>query len=83
MSTTLETELETFRRELPRLLTDPANRGKYVLIKGDKVLGVYPTLREAVDAGYGLVGVSTPFLANRIIEHEEPLYFPRNLTRCP
>lgn len=83
MSTSLEKELETFRRELPRLLADPANQGKYVLIKGDKVLGIYPTLREAVDAGYEVVGISTPFLANHIVEHEKPLYFPRNLTRCP
>lgn len=73
-----EKELETFRRELPRLLADPANQGKYVLIKGDKVLGIYPTLREAVDAGYERVGISTPFLANPIVEHEKPVLITHN-----
>lgn len=82
MSTTLEKELETFRRELPRLLADPANRGKYVLIRGDVVAGIYPTMKDAVHAGYAVFG-PPPFLAKMIAEHEEPLYFSRNLTQCP
>lgn len=77
MSTTLEKELETFRRELPRLLADPANQGKYVLIKGETVAGIYPTMDEAVDAGYARFGLP-PFLAKLIVEHEKPVLITHN-----
>ena len=44
MSKTLKTELETFQRELPKLLAEPANLEKFVLIHGENVAGVYPDL---------------------------------------
>jgi hypothetical protein len=78
----LERELETFQRELPALLTDPAKRGKYALAHGDRVEGVYPSVDAALDAGYDHFGLE-PFLVKAITEHEEPRYFSRNITRCP
>ena len=81
MSTTLKTELETFLRELPHLLAEPANRDKYVLIRGDAVAGIYPDQLSGLQAGRDLFELA-PYLVKRIAAHEQPLYFSRNL-RCP
>jgi hypothetical protein len=43
-------ELQTFRRELPRLLAE-GNEGKWALIKGGQVIGVYQTFDESYLAG--------------------------------
>ena len=82
MNSALETEMATFRRELPGLLADPAKLGQYVLIHGETVAGVYPTQAEAIRAGYDTFGL-VPFLAKHIVEREEVYFFPRSLTRCP
>ncbi len=78
----LERELETFRRELPNLLRDPANRGKYVLIHGDDLHGVWPTIDAALATGYDKFQLE-PFLIKEVVEHETPRHFPRNVTRWP
>ncbi|MBP3954956.1 hypothetical protein J8F10_06630 [Gemmata sp. G18] len=80
----LEKELETFDRELPGLLINPANVGRYVLIGGSPVTvaGVYKTEEDALAAGYEMFGLAAAFLAKRISPHEEPKYFSRNI-RCP
>ncbi len=80
--TPLERELEAFKRELQRLLTNPENKGKVVLICGDAVDSIWPTVDEALNAGYDKFGLK-PFLVKEIVEHEKPLYFSRNLKRCP
>ena len=77
----LEKELETFRRELPGLLGDAANRGRYALIQGEAVADLYSTFEEALAAGYDRFGL-TPFLVKEVNDREEPRYFSRNL-RCP
>jgi len=82
MSTVLGKELETYRRVLPGLLADPEKVGKYVLIRGDELFGVYPTQNEAIEAGYDRFGV-VPLLAKQIVEREEPLFFPRMINQCP
>ena len=76
----LEREWDTFLKEMPRLL-DEGQRGKYVLIQGDTVLGVWDTLDEAIAAGYDRVGLD-PFLAQEINDRPEPRYCSRNVTRC-
>lgn len=81
MSKTLKTELETFHRELPNLLAEPANHEKYVLIHGETVAGIYPDLLSGHEAGEEKYEFA-PFLVKRITAHEKPLYFSRNL-RCP
>jgi hypothetical protein len=43
-------ELRTFRRELPRLLAE-GNEGKWALIKGDEIIGVYETFDEGCRVG--------------------------------
>ena len=77
----LERELETFQKELPRLLQDEANRGKYALVYGDKVDSVWETVDEALAAGYDRFALD-PFLVKEITEREEARFFSRNVSRC-
>jgi hypothetical protein len=77
----LERELATFRKELPNLLAAEGNRGKYALVYGDKVEGVWDTVDEALAAGYTRFGVQ-PFLVQEITENEAPQYFSRNVKQC-
>jgi hypothetical protein len=46
----LATEWEMFRRELPRLLAE-GHEGQYVLIKGENIIGLYPSSDEGIAAG--------------------------------
>ncbi len=43
-------EVKAFHRELPRLLAE-GNEGKWALIKGDEIVGLYDTLDEGHRAG--------------------------------
>jgi hypothetical protein len=76
----LEEELQTFGRQLPHLLKDVENRGKFALVKGESI-AVFPTVDDALDAGYERFGVE-PFLVKEITEHEEPRYFSRRIAKC-
>jgi len=77
----LERELDTFQRELPDLLSNPENHGKYVLIQADRILGLYPSFETGLDAGYQQCELE-PFLVKKVVEHEEPVYFSRNAIPC-
>jgi hypothetical protein len=81
MTVALETELETFQRELPALLQVPGNRGRYALVHGDKVDSIWATLDEALTAGYERFDLD-PFLVKEITDHEETQYFSRNVNPC-
>lgn len=80
MSNALDQEMATFRRELPGLLTEPGNRGLFALVHGDQIAGVYQTFAAGLSAGYEQFGLDI-FMVKEVTDHEEPLYFPRNL-RC-
>ena len=58
----LEKELETYQRKRPQLLVD---EGKFVLIHGDEVSGVWDTYEDALKVGYEKYGLK-PFLVKRI-----------------
>jgi hypothetical protein len=64
---TLEKELETYRKERDGLLKDA---GKFVLIHGDKVVSVWSSYEDALQAGYQQFKHS-PFLVKQIevVEH--------------
>jgi hypothetical protein len=76
----LEQELETFARELPRLLAE-GHRGEFALVFHDHVESILPSLPEALQAGYDRFGVA-PFLVKEVTDHEEPKFFSRNVSRC-
>ena len=76
----LEREMEAFRRALPALLQDSRKRGQYVIIHGDQVEGVEPTLEAAMRRGYQLFNLD-PFMVKRV-EEEVPIYFTRDVVPC-
>jgi hypothetical protein len=78
----LDREFATFQRELPNLLKSDGNRDKFVLIRGDTVYGVFDTEDDAVNAGWDRFGLFEQFLAQKITDHEEPVYFSRTPARC-
>ena len=81
MANDLEKELETYRRELPKLL---AFAGQYVVIHGDKVIGVYRCLHDASLIGCEKLGVETAFLVRKIALEEEVMFslFDPELFKC-
>lgn len=68
----LDVEVQLFQRERPVLL---AQKGKYVLIQGEQILGVWPTYRDALTAGYQQCGLDKPFLVRQILERDDTQYF--------
>ncbi len=76
----LDTEMATYRRLKPELLADPAKRGQFVLIKGEELLGLFPTREEALLAGEERF-LFEAYMVKQIVEVEPVYYFSRNLTR--
>jgi hypothetical protein len=75
MATGLDRERATYLREKRRLIAEAL--GKYVLIKGDEVLGVYDTQKAAIDDGWKKLG-RVPIFTHKIVEVEPPpVYIPR------
>jgi hypothetical protein len=69
---TLQQELDFFERKRLELLGRAA--GKYALIKGAELIGVFDTELEAARAGYRQIG-NEPFLIKHIVEADIPLVF--------
>jgi hypothetical protein len=57
--------LRAYRRELPRLV-DEGEQGRYALLMGDKLVSVWDTYRDALQAGYEKYGLNSPFAVQRI-----------------
>ena len=70
----LEKEMETYRRELPNLLSQA---GKFVLIHDDAVVDVYGTYEDALKAGYKLARLQ-PFLVKQIQATEQVQFITRH-----
>ena len=58
----LEKELQTYQQKRQELL---ANEGKFVLIHGDEVAGIWDTYEDALKLDYEKYGLK-PFLVKRI-----------------
>jgi hypothetical protein len=58
----LETELQTYREQLPSLL---ANEGKFVLVHNGDVVGTFDTYADALSEGYRMFKLN-PFLVKQI-----------------
>ncbi|MGI8854824.1 MAG: hypothetical protein ACR2JW_03655 [Thermomicrobiales bacterium] len=76
MATVLDTELCTYAEHRDELLREA--EGKFVLIRGRAVAGIYATHMEAVDAGYYQFG-NVPFLVKEIVAVEQPETFASSL----
>jgi hypothetical protein len=72
MSDILKRELDTFEKYKASLLG--SDRGRFVLIKDDVVMGMFESEVDAVNYGYQQLG-NVPFLVKRIQEIDTPLTF--------
>ena len=62
--------------QTPRALEKEA--GRYVLIHGDEIAGVWDTNQEALEEGYRRF-LLEPFLVQHIVADEKPIFVPREL----
>src|SRR5438132_5567437 len=77
----LATEWNTYRREVTRLLAE-GQEGKFILLKGEEILGVYDTWDAARHAGLERY-LLEPFLVQQI-RAEEPVVRVRGYSLpCP
>jgi hypothetical protein len=76
----LKVELETYEREKPRLVAEHA--GKYALIHGSDVSGVWDTYENALQAGYSQSGLD-PFLVKQIQDADRVYFFTWDIALCP
>lgn len=73
----LNQELQVYRLHLIDMLgVNDVNEGKYVVIKGENILGYFAAYEDALNFGYDQCGL-TPFLVKRIERNESILYFSR------
>lgn len=70
----LEKELETYNKNLSSLL---ANEGKFVVIHGENIDGIYESYSDALKIGYEKFGLD-PFLVKKISAIEQISYFTRD-----
>jgi hypothetical protein len=64
-------EWDVFRRERPRLLAE-GHEGRWVLIKGEEIIGLFDSRQEAMTVGtlkFGLV----PMLVDQILRSYKPV----------
>jgi len=67
----LDREMATFRANLPELLVQHA--GRFVLIHGDDVVGVWDTKDRALEEGYERF-LPEAFLVKQIVAHDPPVF---------
>jgi hypothetical protein len=65
----LDHEMETYRKHLPALLEKDA--GRFVLIHGDDLIGVFDTKEKALEAGYER-WLFEAFLVDEIVAEKKP-----------
>lgn len=70
----LENEVRTYNAKLPELL---AHTGKFVLIKGDRLEGVFDTYPDALKAGYAIYHEGD-FLVKKVAPAETVAFFTRD-----
>jgi hypothetical protein len=70
----LEKELETYKAKLQEL---KQNEGKFVLIQGDKLFGVFTSYEDAMKDGYRQFGPNTPFLVKQVQSMEQAHFISR------
>ena len=71
-SPVLMQELEYFEKHRIELFKDAP--GKYALVKGEALIGIFDTELEAIRAGYQRIG-NEPFLVKHVVEADVPLTF--------
>jgi hypothetical protein len=75
MADALEREMTTYNAKLNELL---ASVGKFVLIKGDVIEGIFDTYADALKIGYERFKLE-PFMVKQIAPAEQIQFFTREL----
>ena len=75
----LEKELATFERLKDHLVSE--SDGKFAVITGDELLGVYSTYDDALKIGHEKCKLH-PFLVKKISDVEPVNFFSRSLESC-
>jgi len=75
----LEKELATYKSKLPELKEN--NEGKFVLIHGEEVVGVYDSYEDAMKIGYDRFKLET-FLVKKIEAVEQAQFITRHVNPC-
>lgn len=73
----LQAELVTYRTRLPELLKES---GKFVVIRGDEILGTYTAYEDALAAGYKAYKLE-PFLVKKVAAFE-PVNFSSRMHKA-
>lgn len=76
MTDLLAIELKTYAEKLETLLG--THEGKFVIIRGDQMLGTFDSQLDAIAGGYRQLG-NVPFLVKQVVKIETPLNFVSNL----
>ena len=71
----LATELGTYKRLLPTLLKD---EGKYAVIKGEQLIGIFDSYSDALAEGYKVAKLDA-FLVKIISGTDTVAYFSRDV----
>jgi hypothetical protein len=71
----LQKETATYQKLLPSLLTE---EGKFALIVGEELIGVFAAYEDALRAGYEKAKLN-PLLVKRISGTEDVMYFSRDV----
>ena len=79
MEKKLDLELKTYEQNKQNLLK--SDRGKFVLIKGNSVIGTYDTYDDTIKVGIDKFG-NKPFLVKQILDVEPTGNFTSNLIAC-
>ena len=75
----LTAELETYERQKQQLVAE--SEGKFVLIHGSEVAGVWDTYNDALKAGFEKFQLN-PFLVKQIEGVDRLHYFTRDIELC-
>jgi hypothetical protein len=75
----LEKEIQTYEKLKDQLVAE--HEGKYAVISGEELLGVYSTYDDALKIGYEKRELK-PFLVKKISSIEPVNYFSRSLEPC-
>ena len=75
----LEKEIDAFRRQLPRLVLE--SQGKFALVHGEEIVGVFDTYADAVNTGYQKFKLDA-FMVKQIAAIEKAHTFTRDIAAC-
>ena len=77
----LAEEWETYRREIGRLLSE-GQEGRFALIRGAVIFGLYDTWDAARRAGFEQFDTQ-PFMVHPVLRREPVVRGPVGLRQCP